>query len=231
MSKGTNASLLTRRSRRETPLLDSKIGILDENRRELVDLLNARLADVIDVQTQAKFAHWNVKGSHFFQLHLLFDTIAEHLEEAADSIAERATALGGRANGTARQVSRNSSIKEYDLRVVRGMDHVRTLLHRLAALANASRDAIKTSDELGDRGTSDLFTDIVRTADKDIYFLESHLHGSALESDWTGVPGLSEVSLGKEFSRGNGVVAQSERQQNAAAGARMDDDGGPALDR
>jgi starvation-inducible DNA-binding protein len=164
-------------STREAAMIESKISISDNNRRKLVELLNARLADTIDMQTQMKFAHWNVKGENFYQLHLLFDTIAEHMEDAVDLIAERITALGGRANGTARQVASASSLKEYDLDIVAGMDHVRTLLDRLAAVANASRGAISESDELEDRATSDLFTEVVRTADKDLYFLESHLHG------------------------------------------------------
>ena len=85
-------------------LFESKVSIPENNRRALIALLNARLADAIDMQTQAKFAHWNVKGDDFYQLHLLFDSIAEHVEDAVDLIAERVTALGGRANGTARQV-------------------------------------------------------------------------------------------------------------------------------
>jgi len=52
------------------------------------------------MMTQAKIAHWNVKGEDLYQLHLLFDSIAEHVEDAIDLIAERVTALGGRANGT-----------------------------------------------------------------------------------------------------------------------------------
>src|SRR5579864_7996980 len=103
---------------------ESKVNVPENNRRTLIDLLNARLADSIDMQTQAKFAHWNVKGEQFMQLHLLFDSVAEHVEEAVDLIAERVTALGGRANGTARQVAAGSSIEEYDFNVVHGLDHV-----------------------------------------------------------------------------------------------------------
>jgi len=158
-------------------LFDSKVGIPENNRQTLIDLLNARLADTIDMQTQAKFAHWNVKGEDFYQLHLLFDSIAEHVEDAVDLIAERVTALGGRANGTARQVAANSSIEEYDLNVMHGMDHVRALLKSLASVANAAREAIKQCATLGDDATADVFTEIVRAADKDIYFLQSHLQG------------------------------------------------------
>ena len=158
-------------------LFESKVSIPENNRRALTALLNARLADAIDMQTQAKFAHWNVKGDDFYQLHLLFDAIAEHVEDAVDLIAERVTALGGRANGTARQVAANSSIKEYDLNVIHGMDHVRALLDSLASMANAAREAIDQCDNLEDHATAGVFTEIVRAADKDIFFLQSHLQG------------------------------------------------------
>jgi starvation-inducible DNA-binding protein len=160
-----------------TAMFESMVNIPAESRRALIELLNARLVDAIDLQSQTKFAHWNVKGRDFYQLHLLFDSIAEHLEEGVDLIAERITALGGRANGTARQAAANSSLKEYDLNALNGMEHVRALADRLASLSNATREAIDRSDDLGDKGTSDLFTEIVRTADKDLYFLESHLQG------------------------------------------------------
>jgi starvation-inducible DNA-binding protein len=156
-------------------IFDSKVNIPAESRRSLIELLNARLVDTIDLQSQAKFAHWNVKGHDFYQLHLLFDAIAEHLEEGVDLIAERITALGGRANGTTRQAAANSSLPEYDLNALHGMEHVQVLADRLASLSNAAREAIDRSDELGDKGTSDLFTEIVRAADKDLYFLEAHL--------------------------------------------------------
>jgi starvation-inducible DNA-binding protein len=162
-------------SSRSPVMFESMVNIPEESRRTLIELLNARLVDTIDLQSQAKFAHWNVKGHDFYQLHLLFDSIAEHLEEGVDLIAERVTALGGRANGTIRQAAAHSSLKEYDVNALKGMDHVRVLADRLAALSNAAREAIDRSDDLGDKGTSDLFTEIVRTADKDLYFLESHL--------------------------------------------------------
>ena len=176
MAKNGGSRLLAHPGRKgETRIFASQVDIPDGNRQKLIALLNARLADTLDVQTQTKFAHWNVKGENFYQLHLLFDAIAEHLEEAVDLIAERATALGGLANGTARQAAANSTIPEYDLEITQGLDHVKTLANRLAALANGVRKAINQAEDLEDKGTSDLFTEIVRTADKDLYFLESHL--------------------------------------------------------
>lgn len=156
-------------------LFETRIGIDQEKRKKIIALLNARLADTLDVQSQAKFAHWNVKGKDFYQVHLLFDAIAEHLEEGVDMIAERITALGGKANGTLREAAEATSIPEYDTSAIGSMDNVRALADSLGALSNAAREAIEQTDDLEDRATSDLFTEIVRAADSDLYFLESHL--------------------------------------------------------
>lgn len=153
----------------------TRIDIEESDRKKIIEILNARLADTLDVQTQAKFAHWNVKGNDFYQVHLLFDEVAEHLEDAVDLIAERATALGGKANGTVRQSAANSTIDEYELDTVKGMDHVRVLSDRVGALANTYREAVNKTDDLGDPATSDMFTEILRQAEQDLYFLESHI--------------------------------------------------------
>ncbi|MGH9601541.1 MAG: DNA starvation/stationary phase protection protein Dps [Terriglobales bacterium] len=155
----------------------TSIDIPEKQRAELIPLLNARLADTVDLKTQTKHAHWNVKGPQFQQLHELFDAIATNLEAHSDLIAERVTALGGTANGTARQVASSTSLAEYDFDATTGTDHVRTLVSRLARLAAEVRAAIEQSDRLGDKSTADLFTEISRAADKDLWFLEAHLQG------------------------------------------------------
>src|SRR3954453_7440278 len=94
---------------------ETRIDIPPGNRQKPIQLLNARLADSIDLYSQTKFAHWNVKGKDFYQVHLLFDSIADHVEDAIDLIAERVTALGGIANGTLREAAAASSLAEYDL--------------------------------------------------------------------------------------------------------------------
>jgi starvation-inducible DNA-binding protein len=155
----------------------SRVDLDEDVKSKIIDLCNARLADTIDFFTQVKHAHWNVKGPQFFQLHELFDDIAERAEGFADLIAERVTQLGGVAHGTARQVAKKSSIDEYEVEAFSGEDHVSALSHRLAQIANASRAAIDQADKLGDKATADLFTEVVRGADKDLWFLEAHLQG------------------------------------------------------
>jgi starvation-inducible DNA-binding protein len=173
----TMAIAIATKTRAAARTFKTSIDIPEKQRQEVIALLNARLADTIDLKTQTKHAHWNVKGPEFQQLHELFDQIATGLEAHSDLIAERITALGGTAHGTARQVASSTSLAEYDLDAVAGTDHVRALASRLARLAAELRSAIDASDRLGDKSTADVFTEISRAADKDLWFLEAHLQG------------------------------------------------------
>jgi starvation-inducible DNA-binding protein len=154
---------------------ETRIDIPEDAREKLVALLNARLADTFDLYSQLKQAHWNVKGSDFIQLHLLYDQVAESVLEHVDEIAERATALGGLALGTARLAAETSSLDEYPLDAVDGMDTVAAIADRLAAYGAAVRAAIDTSTEHGDLDTADLFTEVSRGIDKHLWFVEAHL--------------------------------------------------------
>jgi len=153
------------------------IDLTTKTRAALIPLLNQRLADLIDLFTQTKYAHWNVKGGGFIMLHELFDAIAERVEESCDLVAERVVMLGGRAEGTTRQAANRSALPEYDAGAVDGVDHVRTLAHQVSLLAATTRKAIGAADETGDPTTADLFTEISRSLDKDLWFLEAHLQG------------------------------------------------------
>jgi len=145
-------------------------------RTQVVELLNARLADAIDLGTQIKHAHWNVKGANFIALHELFDKIAESVEDQIDTIAERVTALGGTARGTLVAVSRRTSLKPYPEEISAGLAHVEALAAVLADFGQKARAAIEESAKWGDAGTSDLFTGISRETDQSLWFLEAHLY-------------------------------------------------------
>lgn len=151
---------------------------LDAKTREaMVELCNQQLADSLDLYSQTKQAHWNVKGREFYQLHLLFDELAEHVLEHVDAIAERATALGGYATGTVRMSAANSRLPEFPIDCIDGLEQVRALVERYAAYAASTREAIDAADEAGDQSTADLFTEVSRQVDKDLWFLEAHLQG------------------------------------------------------
>jgi starvation-inducible DNA-binding protein len=152
----------------------TKNDLPEAQRIKLIELLNARLADAIDLQTQMKQAHWNVKGPQFFQLHELFDKINEEVEEYVDEIAERAVQLGGTALGTARSVAGRSQLAEYPLEIAHGRDHVTAVTTALASFGKLVRHAIDQAAELRDADTTDLFTEISRGLDKWLWFVEAH---------------------------------------------------------
>jgi starvation-inducible DNA-binding protein len=162
---------------RTTRTFETRIDIPEEARARLVELLNDRLADGFDLYSQLKQAHWNVKGSDFIQLHALYDDIAESVLGFVDEIAERATALGGLALGTARMAANASSLDEYPLDAIQGEETVVVVADRLAAFGAAVRSAIDTSAELEDQDTADLFTEVSRAIDKHLWFVEAHVQG------------------------------------------------------
>lgn len=153
----------------------TRIDLPAEVRSQVVDLLNQTLAATLDLQTQTKQAHWNVKGMDFFQLHELFDEIAAEIADYVDMVAERVTALGGTALGTARIAAAQSILPEYPLDAVDGADHVVALAERFALYAKHVREAIDQTGNAGDADTADLYTEISRTVDKRLWFLEAHL--------------------------------------------------------
>jgi starvation-inducible DNA-binding protein len=157
-------------------MYDTKNDLPSAVRGKVTELLNERLADAIDLGTQAKQAHWNVKGPNFIALHELFDTVAEHIEDHTDTLAERITALGGTARGTIAAVSRASSLKQYPGEITDGIQHVDALSSAVADFGAKVRKGIDDTSRLGDADTSDLFTGISREIDKDLWFLEAHLH-------------------------------------------------------
>src|SRR3989454_11232827 len=98
---GSRQSAPENRSRAATAAYPTKNDLPEAARGEAVALLNQRLADCIDLQTQCKQAHWDVKGPPVIALHKLFDEINEDVEAYGGLIAERIVQVGGSAGGTA----------------------------------------------------------------------------------------------------------------------------------
>ena len=156
-------------------LLKTRIELPAAAREKIIALLNQQLANLADLHSQTKHAHWNVKGPQFWSLHKLFDELAGKVLEAVDEVAERLTALGGVANGTVRMAAAASELKEFPAKSVHGLDAVTAVSDAFGTAANAARKAIDDSDELGDAVTADVLTQIVGELDSSLYFLEAHL--------------------------------------------------------
>ncbi|GAB4525866.1 MAG: DNA starvation/stationary phase protection protein Dps [Anaerolineae bacterium] len=156
-------------------MYQTHIDVSEATRGQLIALLNQELANLFDLYSQTKQAHWNVKGMQFIALHELFDELAETLEDYVDMVAERITALGGIAMGTARMSAAASRLPEYPTEFGSSRAYVEALVEVYAQVAASARAAIYTTDMLEDKDTSDLFTELSRGMDKHLWFLEAHL--------------------------------------------------------
>src|SRR5437667_5902397 len=159
-------------------MYETENDISQKRRSELNALMNQRLADAIDLQTQMKQAHWNVKGPHFIGLHELFDKIDEAVEAYVDLIAERIVQLGGIAEGTVRVAAERSRLEEYPLDIADGHAHVEAVSKALSTFGREVRKTIDEADELQDADTADMFTEISRGIDKWLWFVEAHSQAS-----------------------------------------------------
>lgn len=153
----------------------TSIDIPELNRIGLVDLLNQTLADISDLQMSVKNAHWNVKGMEFIALHKFFDEVAEEVEFQVDIVAERVTSLGGTALGTLQDTANGTKLKPYPADIFECKDHLRALTDRFAICARSARQNIQKSEGLGDMATNDLYIDLTRMLDKNLWFIEAHL--------------------------------------------------------
>jgi starvation-inducible DNA-binding protein len=175
---GLRQSAPENRSRAGTRVYPTKNDLPEASRLEAITLLNQRLAECIDLQTQCKQAHWNVKGPTFIALHKLFDEINEDVEEYVDLIAERVVQLGGIAEGTVGVVADRSTLVDYPLALSTGAEHVAALSDALAAFGRTARVGIEEMNELEDAGSADILTEISRGVDKWLWFVEAHQQGA-----------------------------------------------------
>jgi starvation-inducible DNA-binding protein len=149
--------------------LDQRIRI------QSVELLNQHLATAIDLHAQVKQAHWNVRGGNFIAIHKLFDSVSEEVESFSDMLAERAGGLGGTAQGTIQMAAKHTSLIAYPLGVADEQQHIIAVSGALAAFGAGVRDASAKATEFGDVDTADLFTQVSRGIDLQLWFVESHV--------------------------------------------------------
>ena len=161
------------------PLFPTRNDLAADVRQKMAEMLNRRLADTLDLYTQAKHAHWNVKGPDFFQLHELFDHVAKEVFGFIDEIAERVTALGGYATGILRMATASSGLTEFPRDATDGRQCLEALIERFSRYGADNRKGIDAAQNEDDFATADLLTEVARAIDKALWFLEAHVQQQA----------------------------------------------------
>jgi starvation-inducible DNA-binding protein len=146
-------------------------------RQAIATSLNERLADGLDLHSQIKVAHWNIKGPGFAALHPLFETFAIGLAAHNDAIAERAVTLGAKAYGTARHVAAHSKIPDYPQETTRDLEHVRLLADRIESYLEGVRGSRSVAEQHADTDSADLLTAVIGEFEKHAWFLRASLDG------------------------------------------------------
>lgn len=146
-------------------------GLNDNTAKKMIELLNANLANVIDLTLAGKQCHWNLQGAGFIGVHQLLDETTARILEISDTIAERVVILGGEPNGLVSRVAKDTVLEPYPTGITAVEDHVKALTERYKKVAQTLREAIDAAGEAGDEDTADMFTEASRIIDKDAWFI------------------------------------------------------------
>ena len=156
------------------PLRKTENDLADNTKKSSIALLNARVAEAIDLALVTKQAHWNMRGRQFIAVHEMMDGFRAQIDGHVDTMAERVVQLGGVALGTVQEVGKASQLSPYPTNIHKITEHLEALITRYGAVANNIRQAIDEADEAGDAGTADILTQVSRDLDKALWFLEAH---------------------------------------------------------
>ena len=156
--------------------MHSTVNDLNANTKKVaIELLNARVAEGIDLALLTKQAHWNIKGPQFIAVHEMLDGFRAQIDTHVDTMAERVVQLGGTALGTTQVVAQASPLAPYPTDIYATKDHLAALIERYGTVANTMRRSIDEAGSAGDADTADIFTAASRDLDKALWFLEAHV--------------------------------------------------------
>ncbi|TVP63182.1 MAG: DNA starvation/stationary phase protection protein [Leptolyngbya sp. LCM1.Bin17] len=158
------------------------IGLSEQQRHGVVDILNKVLADTYLLLIKTKKYHWDVIGPQFRTLHQLWEEHYEALTVNIDEVAERVRTLNGYPLGTAEGFLKHASLKEHPGDLPNANEMVRRLVvDHEQIIRNLRQYVDQTADEFHDEGTSDFLTGLMEEHEEMAWMLRSFIEGEALD--------------------------------------------------
>jgi len=170
------------KSSTETAIMEkdvkTDIGVKDDARKKIVEMLNMRLCDEYVLYTKTRNYHWNVIGPRFSQLHEFFKEQYEALDGMVDDVAERTRQLGGKSLGTLEEFARHSSVNEQPGQYPAAQTMISNLLKDHEIIIKTLRENVDECEEkYEDTVTSNFLQEAVYKHEKMAWMLRAHLEG------------------------------------------------------
>jgi starvation-inducible DNA-binding protein len=146
----------------------------EHQREEVGNVLQAQLAELVDLSLLGKQLHWSVTGPHFRSLHLQLDELVDSWRELSDAVAERAIAIGTAVDGQARTVATESPLAGVEPGAIEDVVLVRELSARLAEAAERARERAERVSEL-DTASEDLLIEVIRALEQQLWMVRAQL--------------------------------------------------------
>lgn len=160
------------------------IGLTDEQRQGVIELLNKDLADAYLLLVKTKKFHWDVIGPQFRTLHELWEEQYETLTETIDALAERVRTLGGYPVGTMQGFLDLATLKEQGGNVPTATNMVALLVDDHEQIIRNLREHIdRSSEDFHDEGTADFLTGLMEGHEEMAWMLRSFLEGQSIQAD------------------------------------------------
>jgi starvation-inducible DNA-binding protein len=148
-------------------------GPLSNHAKKVVaEALQGALVDLLDLSLVAKQAHWNVVGPHFRPLHLQLDELVDLVREHADTIAERAVAVGVNPDGRAATIGKSTKLTQPEVAWIEDGKVVAMFTDILESVSKRMRQRIEATDE-PDPVTQDLLIAVAQDIDKQHWMFQA----------------------------------------------------------
>jgi len=141
---------------------------------EVGSQLQQLLIDFTDLSLQGKQAHWHVTGPNFESVHLQLDQIVTDARTWADTVAERAVAIGHPVNGNASPVASGSSLAPFPTGYLPAPQVVAAMAERLLKVTATARTGLLRLGEL-DPVSQDIVIGILELLEKHLWMIQAQL--------------------------------------------------------